>query len=82
MELEKEGMLLNGENKKPNGELTQLNNEINTHQNKKAETVENKIQSKKSNDISLFVASGIRFAAYKVQPDQKEIDRAPPILMC
>ena len=72
--LEKEGTILNGENKKPNGELMQLNNGVNTPQNKKAELNENKIQSKKGNDLSLFVASGIRFAAYKVQPDQKEIE--------
>ncbi|HEV8273286.1 MAG TPA: hypothetical protein VGQ04_18360, partial [Chitinophagaceae bacterium] len=26
------------------------------------------------NNVPLFVASGIRFAAYKVQPDQKEIE--------
>jgi hypothetical protein len=74
IELEKEGVILNGENKKPNGELTQLNNEVNTQLNKKAEPGETKIQSKKNNNLSLFVASGIRFAAYKVQPDQKEIE--------
>ncbi|HEU5166676.1 MAG TPA: hypothetical protein VFU29_14095 [Chitinophagaceae bacterium] len=74
IELENEGTLLNSENKKPNGELTQLSNEINTQQSKKEEPGENKIQSKKSNAHSLFVASGIQFAAYKVQPDKKEIE--------
>ena len=72
--LEKEGAMLNVENKRPNGELAQLNNEVKPQQNKKVEPGANKIQSKKSNDLSLFVASGIRFAAYKVQPDQKEIE--------
>jgi len=74
IELEKESTILKNENKKQNGELTQLSNEVNTQQNKKEELGEKKIQSKKSNAISLFVASGIRFAAYKVQPDQKEIE--------
>ena len=74
IELENEGTLLNSENKKPNGELTQLSNEINTQQSKKEEPGENKIQSKKSNAHSLFVASGIQFAAYKVQPDKREIE--------
>ena len=74
VELEKEGAIRNSENKKPNGELTQLRNEINTQQSKKEEPGENKIQSKKNNALSLFVATGIRFAAYKVQPDQKEIE--------
>ena len=72
--LEKEGAMLNVENKRPNGELAQLNNEVNPQQNKKVEPGANKIRSKESNDLSLFVASGIRFAAYKVQPDQKEIE--------
>ena len=74
IELEKEGTILKNENKKPNGEPTQLSNAVSTQQNKKETLGENKIQSKKSNDLSLFVASGIRFAAYKVQPDQKEIE--------
>ena len=73
IELEREATLLNSENKKPNGQLTELRNEINTQQSKKAEPAENKIQLK-SKPLSLFVASGIRFAAYKVQPDQKEIE--------
>jgi len=74
VELEREGAIRNSENKKPNGELTQLRNEINTQQSKKEEPGENKIQSKKNNALSLFVATGIQFAAYKVQPDQKEIE--------
>ena len=74
IELEKAGTILNVENKMPKSELAQLNNEVNSQQNKKAEPGENKIQSKKTNDLSLFVASGIRFAAYKVQPDQGEIE--------
>ena len=74
VELEREGAIRNSENKKPNGELTQLRNEINTQQSKKEEPGENKIQSNKNNALSLFVATGIRFAAYKVQPDQKEIE--------
>lgn len=73
IELEKESILLIAENKKPNVELTKLHDEVNTQQNKKDEPGENRIQSNKSNVLSLFVASGIRFAAYKVQPDQKEI---------
>ena len=73
IELEKEGTILN-ENKKPDGELTHLSNEVNTQQNRKKESDETKIQPKKNNPPSLFVASGIRFAAYKVQPDQKEIE--------
>jgi len=73
IELEKESTMP-GENKKLNGELTQLANEVNTQQNKKEEPVETKIQSKKSNVSSLFVASGIHFAAYKVQPGQKEVE--------
>ena len=44
------------------------------NKSKKEEHVETKIQSKKNNASSLFVASGIRFAAYKVQPGQKEIE--------
>jgi hypothetical protein len=74
IELEKEGAMLTSENKKPIGELTQLSNEINTQQNKRVEPGENRIQPIKSNAPSLFVASGIRFAAYKVQPDQNEIE--------
>ena len=74
IELEKEGTILEHENKKPNSELTQLSNEVNTEKNRKEELGENRIQSKKSNELSLFVASGIRFAAYKVQPDQKETE--------
>lgn len=73
--LENEGTILNGESRKATDELAQLNhNEVNPKQNKKVEPGENKIQSKTSNDLSLFVASGIRFAAYKVQPDQQEIE--------
>lgn len=72
IELEKESTLLKAENKKPNVELSQLSNEVNTQQSKKGKPGEDKIESKKSN--ALFVASGIRFAAYKVQPDQKEIE--------
>ncbi|HEV8273926.1 MAG TPA: hypothetical protein VGQ04_21585, partial [Chitinophagaceae bacterium] len=74
IELEKEGAILNDENKGSIGEMTQLSNDVNTQQNKKKETGETKIQSKKNNNVPLFVASGIRFAAYKVQPDQKEIE--------
>jgi hypothetical protein len=73
IELEKEGTIVN-ENKKLNSELTQPGNEGSTRQNKKEEASETIIQSKKSSAPSLFVASGIRFAAYKVQPGQKEIE--------
>jgi len=73
IELEKEGIILN-ENKKPNGELIQLSNDVTTLQNKKEESGESKIKSKKSTTLPLFVASGIHFAAYKVQPDQKEVE--------
>lgn len=74
IELEKEDAILKGESKMADGELTEIGKESNTQQNKKAEPENNKIQSKKSNELSLFVASGIRFAAYKVQSDQKEIE--------
>ena len=40
---------------------------------KKKRLVEIKLNQKKIM-LSLFVASGIHFAAYKVQPDQKEIE--------
>jgi len=73
IELEKEGIILN-ENKKPNGELIQLSNDVTTLQNKKEESGESKIKSRKSTTLPLFVASGIHFAAYKVQPDQKEVE--------
>jgi len=73
IELEKEGIILN-ENRRPNDELTRLSNDVTTLQNKKEESGESKIKSKKANALSLFVASGIRFAAYKVQPDQKEVE--------
>ena len=72
IELETQGAIVN-ENKKPTGELTQISNEVNTQQNKK-EVPETKTLSKKSNAPSLFVASGIHFAAYKAQPGQKEIE--------
>src|SRR6185436_8723013 len=52
IELEKEGTIPKNENKKPNGELTQLSNDVSIQQNKKEELGENKIQSKKSNAIS------------------------------
>ena len=74
IELEKEGILLQAENKNPIVELTKVSNEISAQQNKKEEPGEKKVQAQKSNAHSLFVASGIRFAAYKVQPDQKEIE--------
>lgn len=74
--LEKDNAILKGENKKAIGELTQVSKEVNTQQNKKVEPGDNKVQPQKSNALSLFVASGIRFAAYKVQPDQKEIETA------
>ena len=73
IELEKESARLNN-SKKPHSELTQLKNDISTQPSNKATPVENQIQSKTSNATSLFVATGIRFAAYKVQPDQKEIE--------
>ena len=73
IELEKESARLNN-SKKPHSELTQLKNDISTQPSNKATPVENQIQSKTSNATSLFVATGIRFAAYKVQPGQKEIE--------
>ena len=73
IELEKESMIAN-ENKKPGNELSRSGNEVNTQQNKKEESGDTKIQSKKSNAPSLFVASAIHFAAYKAQPGQKEIE--------
>ena len=76
IELEKETARLNDENQKPRSELTQLRNDNNIQQSNKATTVADKIQSKKSDALSLFVASGLHFAAYKVQPDHKEIETA------
>ena len=73
IELEKEAAIVY-ENKKPTSELTRTSNEVNTQQNKKEVPGETKTQSKKSNATSLFVASGIHFAAYKAQPGQKEIE--------
>lgn len=73
IELEKDGAIAN-DNKMPGSKLTQLSTEVNTQQNKKEAPVEPKTQSNKSNAPSLFVASGIHFAAYKVQPDQNEIE--------
>src|SRR6187402_3214744 len=73
IELEKEGTIVN-ENKKLNSELTQPAKEGHTLQNKKEEPGEREVQSKKNNAPAIFVASGLRFAAYKVQPDQKEIE--------
>jgi hypothetical protein len=73
IELEKESARLNN-SKKPHSDLTQLKNDISTQPSNKTTPVENQIQSKTSNATSLFVATGIRFAAYKVQPDQKEIE--------
>ena len=74
MELEKEGAMLDDENKRSNGVLTQLNNDVNTQRNKKEDPGKTTVQSKKNNNLSSFVTSGIHFAAYKVQPDQKEIE--------
>jgi hypothetical protein len=73
IELEKEEITLN-ENKKPDDELTRLSNDVTHPQNKKEQPGDSKVKSKKTNALSLFVASGIRFAAYKVQPDQKEVE--------
>ena len=73
LELKKEGAIVY-ENRKPNSELTQRGNDVNTQQSKKAGPGETKVESKKSNAPSLFVASGIHFAAYKLQPGQKEIE--------
>ena len=73
IEFEKEAMIAN-ENKRAHNELTQPGNEINPPQNKKKEPGETKIQSKKSDTSPLFVASGIRFAAYKIETGQKEIE--------
>ena len=73
IELEKEEITLN-ENKKPDDELTRMSNDVTSPQNKKEQSGDSKIKSKKTNALSLFVASGIRFAAYKVQPDNKEVE--------
>ena len=73
IELEKEEITLN-ENKKPDDELTRLSNDGAPLQNKKEQPGDSKIKSKKTNALSLFVASVIRFAAYKVQPDNKEVE--------
>lgn len=74
IELEKEDALISNESKKSIVETTQPDNAISSQQNKKIEPVENKTQLQKSNDLPVFVASDIRFAAYKVQPDQKVIE--------
>jgi hypothetical protein len=73
IEFEKEAMIAN-ENKRAHSELTQPGNETNPPQNKKEVPGETKIQSKKSDTSPLFVASGIRFAAYKIETGQKEIE--------
>ena len=73
IELEQESARLSDKNKKPNNELAQLKNDLTTQINK-ATPAEIKTQSKKGDARSLFVASDIHFAAYKVQPDQKEIE--------
>ena len=73
IEFEKEAMIAN-ENKRPGSELAQPANQVSTLQNKKEAPGETKMQSKKSNTSSLFVAMGIHFAAYKAQPGQKEIE--------
>ena len=73
IELEKEGTIVN-ENTKPASELAHQSNDVNTQPNKKEAPGETKSELKKSNAPSLFVASGIRFAAYKVQPGENEIE--------
>src|SRR5215203_1135126 len=73
IELEKEGTMAN-ENKRPGTELMQPANQVSTLQNKKEAPGETKMQAKKSNTSSLFVAMGIHFAAYKAQTGQKEIE--------
>jgi hypothetical protein len=47
IELEKEGILLNSENKKPDSELAQLSNKVNTQQNKKDELGKIRFNQKK-----------------------------------
>lgn len=74
IDLEKESTILSNESKRPNVELTQLNNIANKQQNKKVYPVEAKTQSAKDNAFTPFIASNIHFAAYKVQADQKEIE--------
>ena len=74
MELEKEGAMLDDENKRSTGALAQLNNDVNSQRNKKEDPGKITVQWKKNNNLSSFVTSGIHFAAYKVQPDQKEIE--------
>ena len=73
IELEKEVIVLNPVDKNFNGDQRQLSNEV-VQQNKKQAPAKNKIQSEKGISPSIFVASGIHFAAYKVQPDQKEVE--------
>ena len=73
IELEKESTIVT-DDKKSNSELTQLGNEVNTQQNKKEKPSATKIQPNRSDAPSLFVASGIHFAAYKAQPGQEEIE--------
>ncbi|HEX6845622.1 MAG TPA: hypothetical protein VF144_01525 [Chitinophagaceae bacterium] len=73
IELENEVLVLNREDKNSMGDRSQLSNEAD-QQNKKQAPVNNKIQSEKNNTLSIFVASSIRFAAYKVQSDQKEVE--------
>ena len=74
MELEKEGAMLDDENKRSTGALAQLNNDVNSQRNKKEDPGKITVQWKKNNNLSSFVTSGIHFAAYKVQPDQKDIE--------
>jgi hypothetical protein len=72
IDLEREEISLN-ENKKPE-ESVRVSDEVTTPQNKKVEAGLPKNNSKKTAAPPLFVASGIHFAAYKVQPDSKEVE--------
>jgi hypothetical protein len=73
IELEKEVIVSNQDDKNFNGDARQLSNEV-IQQNKKQAPAKNRIQSEKDNTPSIFTASGIHFAAYKVEPDQKEVE--------
>lgn len=74
-DLKSENTSLADERQKLNGILNQLNGEMNSlQQNIQKVNAENKLLTQKINDASVFIASELRFAAYNVRSDQKEIE--------
>ena len=74
-EFRNENTSLANERKKLDGILAQLNGEMNSLQQSIQQlTVENKEMAQKINDASIFIASEIRFSAFNIRPEQKEIE--------